>query len=784
MKNRIILLFLIFYSSYFIFHLSAQEMQREEVRWQEMDGVRVPIPPQIHPRLFLRTSDIPALKERLKTPQARQTLDVLQQLAKDRTPEEEEAELRHDFRYYYKMRGVTSRAQLQALDYLTSGNKRQARRAITSMLDTLRTTNFINRGGDLSRASGVMLMVGAMVYDWCYDQMKESEKQAYVSEFIRIAGTMECGYPPRDNQPIAGHPSEWMIMRDMLSAGIAIYDEYPDMYNYVIKMLFEKYIPVRNYFYAGQNYHQGTNYMHVRMTCDLYLLWIMDKMGAGNIYDPAQQFVLYDIIYRRRPDGVLLPAGDDYPQPRPSLLTMPVPMMLASSYYKDPYLAYEFELNPHIDALGNEVMNHCLIHELLWRDYDLKPKSPDSLPLTRYSGSPFGWMIARTGWGSNSVIAEMKINEQFVGNHQHMDGGSFQIYYKGPLALDAGAYSGSSGGYNSENNKNYFKRTIAHNSLLVYDPDEKFACWSYGDGGKTRFADNDGGQRMPGEGWKTCNDMDSLLSEEYTVGRVLAHGFGPDAKLPDYSYLKGDITKAYTKKVKEVKRSFVFLNLEDETVTAALIIFDKIVSSNPDFKKYWLLHNIDEPFIDGNTFIVTRTKNGDTGMLHNSVLLPSGDEVRLEKVGGFGKECWVFGKNYPNDAMPPYPDPANERGAWRMEVSPVKPVAENYFLNVMQVADNTCKKLNKVKRLDGVRIVGVQISDRVVTFSKDTTPLSGHFQLKVEGEGILKFVITDLKPGNWQVLKDGDVYLPIQEVKSDDGILYFEGMAGEYEFRR
>lgn len=100
--------------------------------------------------------------------------------------------------------------------------------------------------------------------------------------------------------------------------------------------------------------------------------------------------------------------------------------------------------------------------------------------MTRYSGTPYGWMIARTGWDANCVIAEMKINEQFVGNHQHMDGGSFQIYHKGPLAIDAGAYSGSSGGYNSPNNKNYFKRTIAHNSLLVYDPDEKFGCWNYG----------------------------------------------------------------------------------------------------------------------------------------------------------------------------------------------------------------------------------------------------------------------------------------------------------------
>ena len=114
---------------------------------------------------------------------------------------------------------------------------------------------------------------------------------------------MECGYPPRNNEPIAGHSSEWMILRDMLSAGIAIYDEYPDMYNHVIKMMFKDYLPVRNYIYSGHNYHQGTSYVNVRFSNDLFSLWILQRMGAGAIYNPAQQFVLYDFLYRRRPDG-------------------------------------------------------------------------------------------------------------------------------------------------------------------------------------------------------------------------------------------------------------------------------------------------------------------------------------------------------------------------------------------------------------------------------------------------------------------------------------------------
>ena len=110
---------------------------------------------------------------------------------------------------------------------------------------------------------------------------------------------------------------------------------------------------------------------------------------------------------------------------------------------------------------------------------------------------------------------------------------TYKVYppEKGPLFIENRAYQGSSGGYNSPHNKNFFKRTIAHNSLLVYNPDEKFACWNYGGGGKTEFAANDGGQRMPGDRWETCRSFKQLMSKDYTTGKALAHGFGHHASL-------------------------------------------------------------------------------------------------------------------------------------------------------------------------------------------------------------------------------------------------------------
>ena len=746
----------------------------DKVEWKKVNGVEVPIPPAVHPRLYLRSSDIPELRERLKNPEIKKTIAKIQKLGVDRTPEEEaKAPDKSGFRYYAEMRGVTSRVQLEALDYLLNKKKSVARKAIVAMLDTLRNTNY-GKKGDLSRASGQMLMCGAMVYDWCYDQMKDSEKKAYINEFVRISKTMECGYPPKNTEPIAGHSSEWMVMRDMLSAAIAIYDEFPEMYNNVMTMLCRDYIPVRNYVYAGHNYHQGTSYANVRFSNDLFSLWILDRMGAGAVYDPAQQFVMYDFLYRRRPDGMVLPAGDVNPGIGGSY---GLPAMLAYSYYKDPYLAYEYKRNTKID-------NHCLIFDVLWRDYTIEPKSPETLPLTKYSGTPYGWMIARTGWDKNSVIAEMKINEHFVGNHQHMDGGAFQIYYKGPLAIDAGAYHGTSGGYNSAHNKNFFKRTVAHNSLLVFDPNEKFASWNYGGTDKTEFADNDGGQRMPGDRWETCRSFADLLSDEYTTGQVLAHGIGGDYMAPEYSYLSGDITKAYSDKVKEVKRSFVFLNLKSEKVPAAMVVFDKVVSKNAEFKKHWLLHSIEQPQVSENGIIIKRTKDGDSGMLSNTVLLPAKENLDMQVIGGKGKEFWVNGTNYANAPQAGRPDPRNERGEWRVEVSPSAPANEDYFLNVIQVADNNCNELHKASLLRGENLVGAVIADRIVTFSKDGEQINGKAEMDVQGNGTFKFVMTNMKPGTWQVKKDGKIFIAYKWVGAEDGVLSFEGGSGHYEFFR
>jgi hypothetical protein len=152
-------------------------------------------------------------------------------------------------------------------------------------------------------------------------------------------------------------------------------------------------------------------------------------------------------------------------------------------------------------------------------------------------------MVARTGWDEHSVIAQMRVNiYNFIG-HQHLDAGSFEIYYKGPLAIHSGVYQGVNGAYGSPHHTNYYQRTIAHNSMLIYDPEEKFSA------GRKQL-DNDGGQRLPNN-WTSPRNLENMLSGTHKTGAVLT---GSARSSAAFTYLKGDLTASYSAKVREVKR--------------------------------------------------------------------------------------------------------------------------------------------------------------------------------------------------------------------------------------
>jgi len=688
------------------------------------DGVSIPTLPAEHPRLYLRGGDLADLQRRTTHPALKPVWERLGTLGK----ESPQFGLEYD-----------------ALRYLLTHDDQLGRRTVAATLKRMDETTFDMQQQDVTRPIGRLMLVSpAMVYDWCYPVITAEQKRRFVERFVYWAKKLECGYPPPKSGVVTGHYSEMMLMRDLLSAGVAIYDEYPEMYQLAANRFFGLFVPVRNWWYRGGAFHQGSAYAETRVSSEMYPLWIFAKLGAGPVYDPVLRYLPYEWIYMRRPDGQLLRSGDGQFK-SPGLRSL-----LNASYYKDGYVLSDWLREPRTDRSN-------LIYEFLWRDPDLAPKPVDELPLSRYMDSPYGWMVARTGWDAGSAIAEMKVNFFNFNNHQHLDAGAFQVYYKGPLAIDSGVYEGTGGGYGSPHDVNYNKRTIAHNSLLVYDPAETFAR-------SGKALRNDGGQRLP-NGWREPRNLEDVQAN-YRTGEVLGQGFGPDPKRPAYTYLKGDLTRAYGGKVRRVERSFVFLNLAGERVRAALLVFDRVVSASPDFRKYWLLHSMEEPRIQGDTITIEPKERGWTGKLIDQVVLP--ERAEITPVGGEGKEFWVFGENFPSR-----PRSANaadfEIGAWRVEVTPRVPAEEDLFLNVMQVMDAGVTPL-PVKRAGRS---GVLIGGTTVWFQPDA---GGSISISSEGR---RFLVAGVQAGGWRVSRPGGASTPVQ-VKEEEGALWFEGPPGEY----
>ena len=351
---------------------------------------------------------------------------------------------------------------------------------------------------------------------------------------------------------------------------------------------------------------------------------------------------------------------------------------------------------------------------------------------------PLASMIARTGWefgpDSRTAVVEMKSGHYNRHDHQHMDAGAFQIFYRAPLAVDIGVYGHWGGHYDFT----FAKRTIPHNAMLVYDPEEKFAV-----------PGNDGGQRfvrtMP---WTIQQVIDH--PEIHEAGRHVACYVGPDGDRPLFSYIKGDLASAYSPhKVQAYERSFVFSRLDRPETPALLVVYDHVTSTRPEYRKYFLLNTLTRPEFHGNTIRVENAlPGGKPGELFVTTLLPESDNVEVT-TSGDGKAMEFFREKV---EMPPRNRMLS--CGWRTMVSPKTPTCEDRFLHVMQIGEPSAAKY-PVELLDSGAWLGVRAAGRIMTFAKSGKAGSAPVEFTVPAGEAHQVLLTDLLPGEYTVTRDG-----------------------------
>jgi heparinase II/III-like protein/fungalysin/thermolysin propeptide len=254
------------------------------------------------------------------------------------------------------------------------------------------------------------------------------------------------------------------------------------------------------------------------------------------------------------------------------------------------------------------VRDWSLFDVLFWSP-DVQPTPPTTLS---YYESSLGQVFARSDWSDDATWMSFNAGPH-LDTHQHYDAGNLTIFRRVDLAVDSGVMDG----FGSSHWFNYYVRTVAHNTITIMDPAERWkGIWG---GVPDDRAVNDGGQRTAAP-LTPAPTLAGYLENRtaYDQGRIERYADGAWG-----AYARANLTNAYqnpafqsTKpdgsrnrpKVSHVGREIVYLRGEGRR--DAFVVFDRVVATDASFKKAVLWH-AREPFESKN-----RAIRVDEGEIH------------------------------------------------------------------------------------------------------------------------------------------------------------------------
>ncbi|MBE6931418.1 MAG: hypothetical protein E7463_14185 [Ruminococcaceae bacterium] len=543
-------------------------------------------------------------------------------------------------------------------------------------------------------------------------------------------------------------------MRDYLSFSIAIYEDNPSWWELCAGRLQDDYIPFRADYLKTGLYPQGTSYMAHRFYSDLYSAWLYTCGTGENPYTNIED-VITSVFAMELPDGVSVFACGDGPTIG-NINRYRHVALISASVTRNPL---HWACAKAAGAFSLSEVGHTCITAASFLIF-VSGGSPtvadryEYLPVQLYNGHHLGLLTSRARWYDPSAPAvQMKIGVKSTFGHDHGDGGTFQIYYKGLLAHAAGLYD-----YSSHFQTHFYHAcTIAHNGLLFFDPDrlkpdsDVLAEKWYSGSQRHRRGIGD---------WFTA---DHCITGEVTG---VESGFKDEAKLESkYAYLAGNIAAAYNGEAEYASRQMLAVYTDDPDFPLVFFVRDDLTASSPEIRKIFLFQIVtpDAPLMVGRTVTVEK----DGGRLTLTCLT---DEATIEGIGGEGHHHWIAGqecRSYSN----------RFDGHWgRIEISLPTGSCDGGFMNVFYVTDAGSKKTPPtVTKLSGDGITGAVCGRTAAVFAESRTRANEALSFTIDCA--CSVYLSGIAAGSWKVFADGKEigsYLSSEE----GGMIVFDAPAG------
>jgi hypothetical protein len=636
-----------------------------------------------HPRLYFTAADLPALRAKCSGPLA-SDYQVMKSWCDDHMSDS----LPLASPEFYE-----SHLAAYSFVWLMSGDTSYAARAKT-------IANYVISHGQQNMEQ--FTRGGSYFFDWCYDYLTPSERQTIGAAMV-ASGQYHLDTNNWDQ--MINYHSKPRLLRTLTASGLAVYGEgiadadakelcdvsYEHTFGADHTLCAIDEIAGDGSYFEG-DYTGTVLTTKYREHCEMWASATdADPFEVSGNFQNMPTYYLYEVFAKNGP-GVTASMsgsrqGDSHNHTMPAA-SIRIAMYSLAKRYQDPRAQW---LAEEIEAQGlGYILSYDRWKIIVEKDTNLTAQSPAGLPDSWYFQT-IGTVYMRSGWdyseSSDDVYAVFRC-EKYPPGHTHAHQNHLFIARGNDLlAIDSGTYDFSV----SSHHFNYFERTIAHNTITVYDPSE------------TTFGShsNDGGQIPPSEHVHGvfCGDASLPVRDRGHIASYRNNDV--------FTYAIGDATKAYASyKLDLFTRDVVWVKPN------TFVILDRVHATSASYEKKWLLHSLNEPQISGDTAVI---QEGDSKLFVRTIM-PS--PFQMTKIGGAGHEFDVNGVNYA-----PSGGADSDHGAWRIEVRPTTSAEEHLFLHVLYVADASMGSMPAVDPITTDDVVGVEIEGNVVVFSRSGDPL-------------------------------------------------------------